>query len=193
MNILTAEFVLSASHPDQLPHDRRPEVAFAGRSNVGKSSLLNVLLRRKLLAKTSTTPGKTRLLNCYLVNQAFYFVDLPGYGFARVPQAERRTWRRMVESYLTGRPTLRGIVHLIDARHIPNRNDKELLAWLSRLGIPSVLAVTKSDKLPRGQLQQRIRQISEDLIPGGEVMLIPCSARTRTGLAEIWWWIEGVL
>jgi GTP-binding protein len=192
MKILTAEFVLSAPRHDQLPRDRLPEVAFAGRSNVGKSSLLNALLRRKHLAQISSTPGKTRLLNCYRINNAFYFIDLPGYGYARVPVAERQAWGRLVEDYVTGRSTLRGIVHLIDARHPPTGRDADMVVWLQGLRMPFLTVATKSDKLPRGQLQRQLGETREDL-SGAGVPLVPCSARTGAGLPELWEWIEGVL
>ncbi|OGG52818.1 MAG: hypothetical protein A3F84_14150 [Candidatus Handelsmanbacteria bacterium RIFCSPLOWO2_12_FULL_64_10] len=193
MKILTAEFVLSAARHDQLPRDRLPEVAFAGRSNVGKSSLLNALLRRKRLAQTSSTPGKTRLLNCYRINDAFYFVDLPGYGYARVPVAERRAWGQVVEDYITRRQTLRGIVHLLDARHAPTQQDAEMVAWLLSLQIPFLPVATKSDKLSNSQLQRQLREAHASLSSAGDLSVIPCSARTGAGLPELWRWIEGVI
>jgi len=193
MKILTAEFVLSAARHDQLPRDRLPEVAFAGRSNVGKSSLLNALLRRKRLAQTSSTPGKTRLLNCYRINDAFYFVDLPGYGYARVPVAERRAWGQIVEDYVTHRQTLRGIVHLLDARHDPTRQDAEMMAWLLSLQIPFLPVATKSDKLSGSQLQRQLKEVHASLSSTGNLSVLPCSARTGAGLPEVWRWIEGIL
>ncbi|MBI2952362.1 YihA family ribosome biogenesis GTP-binding protein [bacterium] len=193
MKILTAEFVLSAARRDQLPRDRLPEVAFAGRSNVGKSSLLNALLRRKRLAQTSSTPGKTRLLNCYRINDAFYFVDLPGYGYARVPVAERRAWGQIVEDYVTHRQTLRGIVHLLDARHDPTRQDAEMMAWLLSLQIPFLPVATKSDKLSGSQLQRQLKEVHASLSSAGNLSVLPCSARTGAGLPELWRWIEGIL
>lgn len=193
MKILSAEFVLSAARHDQLPRDRLPEIAFAGRSNVGKSSLLNALLRRKHLAQTSSTPGKTRLLNCYRINDAFYFIDLPGYGYARVPVAERQAWGEMAEGYITGRPTLRGIVHLLDARHNPTQQDAEMMAWLLKLQMPFLLAATKSDKLSNSQLGRQLREIHANLSTAGDLSVLPCSARTGAGLPEIWRWIGGVL
>jgi GTP-binding protein len=193
MKILTAEFVLSAALPDQLPRDRLPEIAFAGRSNVGKSSLLNALLRRKGLAKTSATPGKTRLLNCFRVNGALYFIDLPGYGYARTSADERRSWGRMVESYVTDRPTLRGIVHLLDARHDPTAQDQEMVTWLLSLRRPFLLAATKSDKLSRGALRDRLGEIAARMSRFGDLSVAPCSARTGAGLPEIWRWIDSLL
>jgi GTP-binding protein len=193
MKIRSAEFVLSAARHDQLPRDRLPEVAFAGRSNVGKSSLLNALLRRKRLAQTSSTPGKTRLLNCYRINEAFYFIDLPGYGYARVPASERRAWGQVVEEYITGRQTLRGIVHLLDARHAPTDQDAEMVAWLLSLQIPFLLVATKSDKLSNSQLLRQLRETHANLSAAGDLSILSCSARTGAGLPEIWGWIENIL
>lgn len=193
MKVLAADYVLSAPGLPQLPRDRMPEVAFAGRSNVGKSSLLNALLHRKNLAKTSATPGKTRLLNCYRINNAFYFIDLPGYGYARVPAEERLTWGEMVEGYMTGRSTLRGVIHLIDARHAPTRQDEEMVGWLLSLRKPFLLAATKSDKLSTSALHTQVRETAASLSGFGDLSVIPCSARTGAGLPQIWKWIEGVL
>ncbi|MSS71079.1 MAG: YihA family ribosome biogenesis GTP-binding protein [Candidatus Latescibacteria bacterium] len=193
MKILSAEFILSAARHDELPRDRLPEVAFAGRSNVGKSSLLNALLHRKHLAKTSSTPGKTRLLNCYRINEAFYFIDLPGYGYARVPVSERQAWGEMAESYITGRPTLRGIVHLLDVRHNPTSQDMEMVTWLLGLQVPFLLVATKSDKLSSSQLGRQLRETHANLAATGDLSILSCSARTGAGLPEIWRWIENII
>ncbi len=193
MKILSAEFILSAARHDELPRDRLPEVAFAGRSNVGKSSLLNALLHRKHLAKTSSTPGKTRLLNCYRINEAFYFIDLPGYGYARVPVSERQAWGEMAESYITGRPTLRGIVHLLDVRHNPTSQDMEMVTWLLGLQVPFLLVATKSDKLSSNQLGRQLRETHANLAATGDLSILSCSARTGAGLPEIWRWIENII
>jgi GTP-binding protein len=193
MKILTADFVLSAPGGDQLPRDRLPEVAFAGRSNVGKSSLLNALLHRKSLAKTSSTPGKTRHLNCYRINNAFYFIDLPGYGYAQVPADERRVWGQMVEGYVTDRPALQGIVHLLDARHPPTSQDLEMMGWLLNLQKPFLLVATKSDKLSGNALQRQLREVAVRLAGFGGLSVLPCSAHTGAGLPQIWKWIEDVI
>src|SRR5512142_661190 len=149
MKILSAEFVTSAAGPKQFPIDKRPQVAFAGRSNVGKSSLINALLNRKSLVKTSATPGKTQLINFFVINDSFYFVDLPGYGYARVPQAVTDTWAPMIEGYLKKSPDLRAVVVLLDVRREPDERDIRLLDWLRQYHIPAIYALTKADKLSR--------------------------------------------
>src|SRR5512147_645227 len=138
MMITSAEFVTSAVRPAQYPPSDLPEFAFAGRSNVGKSSLINTLVSRRKLVQTSSTPGKTRLINFFRVNGAFTFVDLPGYGYARVSQEERRRWRPMVEQYLSGRENLKAVVVILDIRRVPTAEDGKLLQWLDREGIPTL-------------------------------------------------------
>ncbi len=154
MEIRTAVFADSVHHLDRLPAGGLPEVAFAGRSNVGKSSLLNRLLGRRNLVKVSSRPGKTQALNFFLVNSTFYVVDLPGYGFARVSRAMQRQWQRLVGGYLDTRPQLAGVVLLADIRHPAKKNDLEMLAWLRGIGRRVLLVYTKADKLGRGQAQR---------------------------------------
>jgi len=150
MKILNAEFAGAVHAPGRTPPCTLPEIAFAGRSNVGKSSLLNALLHRKGLARISHTPGRTQAIHFYRVNGRFFFVDLPGYGYARAPEAVRRAWRPLVEGYLEGRASLRAVVVILDIRRDPTAGDVELLAYLAHHGIPALVILSKADKLPRG-------------------------------------------
>jgi GTP-binding protein len=161
--IKTAEFETSAVRPGQYPATSLPEVAFAGRSNVGKSSLINCLVQRKKLVRTSRTPGLTRMINFFRINEAFYFVDLPGYGFARVPESIRAQWKPMVEAYLLGRKTLRGIVHIMDARHLPTQDDLQLWTWLLDRRIPAIPVLTKADKVARGKCSALAKTAAQSL------------------------------
>ena len=163
MKIHSAEFLLSASTTRQFPAATLPEIAFVGRSNVGKSTLINSLLNRKKLVKTSATPGKTQLINFFKINDQFYFVDLPGYGYAKVPEKVRRKWQNLVESYLSERKTLRNVVLLIDCRHNPTLQDRQLLEWLEYYQRPSLIVASKIDKLKRGQVQKNLQKIKHDL------------------------------
>src|SRR5574341_2518312 len=149
MRVETAGFLVSAGRPEQFPGGGRPEIAFAGRSNVGKSSLINRLLGRRNLARTSGTPGRTRTINFYEVNERFLFVDLPGYGYAKVSRALKDAWWGLVEGYLSRRVQLRGVIHIVDARHAPTAQDRELQAFLGAAGVPSLVVLTKADKVPR--------------------------------------------
>jgi GTP-binding protein len=159
----TAEFETSAVRPGQYPADNLPEVAFAGRSNVGKSSLINCLVQRKKLVRTSRTPGLTRMINFFRINGTFYFVDLPGYGFARVPENVRAQWKPMVEAYLLGRKTLRGIVHIMDARHLPTQDDLQLWTWLLDRRIPTIPVLTKADKISQGKRSSQVKAAAQTL------------------------------
>ena len=163
MKIHSAEFLLSASATSQFPAATLPEIAFAGRSNVGKSTLINSLLNRKKLVKTSATPGKTQLINFFKVNDQFYFVDLPGYGYAKVPESVRRKWQNLVEAYLSERETLKNVVLIIDCRHNPTLQDRQLLEWLEYYQRPSLILASKIDKLKRGQVQKHLQKIKHDL------------------------------
>lgn len=187
--IKSAEFIKAAVKRDQYPPADLPEVAFAGRSNVGKSSLINCLLRRKKLVRTSRTPGRTQTLNFFLINQACYFVDLPGYGFAKVPEAVRAQWRPMVENYLTGRPSLRGVVQIMDARRPPTVDDLQLWNWLRVQRIAAIPVLTKADKLPRGKNHPALLAASASLaVPVEELVLF--SAVTSQGRQQL---IEAML
>ena len=193
MQIKSTEFVTSVGRLDQIPSSGLPEIAFAGRSNVGKSSLLNRLLNRKNLAKTSNTPGKTRTLNYYVVNSKLHLVDLPGYGYAKRRQSEREQWAKLVNGYLQDREPMFGILQLLDARHDPTAQDLEMVSWLLQYGKPFVLVATKTDKLSSTKLKKRLNLTRKLLSELGEVSIIPFSAKTGTGREGIWRWIEEVL
>jgi GTP-binding protein len=160
---ITAEFVGSFHDMTQLPKDKRPHVAVAGRSNVGKSSLLNRLVGQKKLAKVSSTPGKTRALNFFLVNNRYYLVDLPGYGYAKVARSIKEQWGKLIEKYLESEPRLAGMVFLLDCRRDPAPDDIQLLTWLADRSLPVMVAVTKADKLGRDKLTRKMRQIEVEL------------------------------
>jgi GTP-binding protein len=196
MKILSAEFIKSATEPSHYPEGVFPEVAFVGRSNVGKSSLINALVRRKNLAKTSNTPGRTQLINFFLVNQRYAFVDLPGYGFARVPEAVRRNWGPMVETYLKERPNLRLIILIMDIRRDPAAQDLDLLQWFNHCRIPVLLVLTKIDKLSKSQVRFRAHQIEEMLMKGVDLKTatgpVLFSAKTGEGKDALWSVIEAL-
>jgi len=186
MRIRTAEYVKSAILPEHFPRDGRPEIAFAGRSNVGKSTLLNVLLNKNNLAKTSKRPGKTQMINFFDVNGNIYFVDLPGYGFAKVSKALREEWGRAITDYLATRNTLRIVAHLIDIRHKPSQNDHELLDLLEEAKVPTVLVATKIDKLGAAERLRYLDALAEELDFDDDVPIIPFSAISKEGLRELW-------
>jgi len=185
MIIKSAEFVTSAVKPTQYPVADLPEIAFAGRSNVGKSSLINTLLNRKRLVKTSATPGRTQLINFFLINKAFSFVDLPGFGYAKVPAAVQKTWGPMIETYFSTRETLKGVVLIMDIRRIPGIQELNLIEWFAHYSIPSILILTKADKLSKTKQLHQHHLIAKalSLAAGG---LIRFSAKTRQGKTEVW-------
>ena len=189
MKITSTEFIKSAVDPSQYPDDLLPEVAFVGRSNVGKSSLINVLVNRKRLARTSNTPGRTQLVNFFVINKNLSFVDLPGYGYAKVPVSVKRGWKAMVEGYLEGRKNLRLVVMILDIRRKPSGNDDQLIQWLRSNNIKIVFVLTKTDKFSRGQVNISRRKIEEHLGVSYDE-LVPFSARTRYGKDDLWRVIE---
>ncbi|HPG40748.1 MAG TPA: ribosome biogenesis GTP-binding protein YihA/YsxC [bacterium] len=193
MKILSAEFIKSIADLKQLPHDRVPQIAFAGRSNVGKSSLLNSLLNRKKLVQVSSTPGKTRLINFFLINQKFYFVDLPGYGYARVARNISQAWQKLIENYFLQSPDLRGVIVLIDLRHDIMQADLELIDWLTFNQLPVIVVGTKADKLSGNQKNTRV-QTNQDLLKTlGIQIFIPYSSITGLGKEPLWTAISELL
>ena len=185
MKITSAEFITSATKPSQYPSMAMPEIAFAGRSNVGKSSLINTLVNRKHLVKTSSTPGRTRLINFFDINRQMSFVDLPGYGYAKVPVAVRKKWGPMIETYLSGRETLRGVVVIMDIRRIPRQEELNLLGWLNHYAIAGILILTKTDKLSKNKQASQHHLIARALErPKNDFILF--SAKTRRGRDTIW-------
>jgi GTP-binding protein len=174
----------SASAGGWRPEPTLPEVAFAGRSNVGKSSVINRLVNRKKLARVSNTPGRTREINFFRVNDDFVLVDLPGYGYARISKEARAAWKPLIDGYLRTSPMLRGIVQLLDARHDPTRDDLQMLEFLADLGVPTILVATKTDKLPRAQVPERVRDLARTA-GVDEDQVIPFSAVTGAGRAEL--------
>lgn len=190
MIIRRAEIYSLAVGPAQYPAEGKPEIALAGRSNVGKSSLINAYLNRKNLAHTSGTPGKTRTINFYGINEGWFFVDLPGYGYAKASRGERDRWGRFIDAYLTGRRELAGMIQLVDIRHPPMESDKTMAEWLRHYDIPILAAATKADKLSRGRWAGQIRQIRKDLSLPEEVPVIAFSAVTGAGREELGAWLE---
>ncbi len=186
MRIRTAEFVLGAVNVRQLPKNGMREVAFLGRSNVGKSSLINTLCSRKALARSSTDPGKTRELNYYLINKQFYFVDLPGYGYARVPEQIRSSWGKLIEQYLKSRSQLSLVVQLVDARHEPTELDMMMVGWLDYYEIPFLVTLTKADKLPVSKMPRYVQEAKQKFARYSLCRdVIPFSAVTGIGKSEV--------
>ena len=163
MRIKQSEFIISAVKRHQYPVDNRAEVAFVGRSNVGKSSIINALTNRRHLAKVSQTPGKTRLINFFLINQDFYLVDLPGYGYAKVSKKEKESWGNTIETYLTGREQLKRVILLVDSRHKPTGDDILMYEWIKHFGYDVIIVATKSDKLSNNELPKSKKLITETL------------------------------
>jgi len=190
MKIVSAEFVKSSTVLENCPAQGHPEVALAGRSNVGKSSLLNRLTGRKKLARTSNTPGRTQTINFYIINGNLYLVDLPGYGYARVPEKVRAKWGPMIEGYLAGREQLRGVILIVDIRHKPTAQDVQMCQWLRFYGMNFAVAATKADKISRGKLQKHLVEVRNTLELGRGDILIPFSAQTGAGREEVWKVIE---
>ncbi|QFX92774.1 ribosome biogenesis GTP-binding protein YihA/YsxC [Fructilactobacillus fructivorans] len=190
MDVNDVELVMSAVDPKQYPSTGYPEIGFLGRSNVGKSSLTNVLINRKDYAHTSGQPGKTQTLNFYRVNDAFYFVDVPGYGYAKVSKSEREKWAQMIETYLTQREQLRGVVNLIDGRHAPSDYDIQMRDWLDYYGIPVLYVATKVDKIPKSKRKKQEQILRKGLELEDDEPLVMFSAKTKVGADQVWDWIE---
>jgi GTP-binding protein len=182
MKVICAEFIKSATSPSQYPEEGLSDIAFVGRSNVGKSSLINTMVNRKNLARISNTPGRTQLINFFRVNNEFFLVDLPGYGFARVPEAIKKKWGPMVEAYIKERPALRLVIVILDVRRDPSREDVALIDWLRFYNIPHLLVLTKIDKISYSEAKNRQSFIKKSL--GGDTILF--SAKTGDGKEAVW-------
>lgn len=193
MKIVSAEFLKSAMQPDQYPKDRRPEFAFVGRSNVGKSTLMNALLGRKGLAKTSGTPGKTQTVNFFDINNKFYFVDLPGYGYAKVPLRLKEQWNRVMLGYLRERESLKLVTALLDARHTPTAQDIHMIDLLAEAEKPTLIVATKLDKLKKSEQSASLKRIRETLGLDSEALIIPVAALKGEGISKVWGVIEDFL
>jgi len=192
MIITSSEFITSAVKPSQYPPADPPEIAFAGRSNVGKSSLINKILNRRRLVKTSSTPGRTQLINFFSINEDFTFVDLPGYGYAKVPLHTRKKWGPMVETYLSSRKTLKGVVLIMDIRRIPREGERDLINWLNYYRLSSILVLTKIDKLSKTKQGKQKKEIAESLsLEDSDLILF--SAKTGFGKEVLWPAIEKLL
>ena len=177
----------------KLPENLLPEVAFAGKSNVGKSSLINALMNRKSYAKTSSQPGKTQTINFYNINQSMYLVDLPGYGYTKIAESEKRKWGVMVENYLHSSKQLKAVFLLIDIRHDPSANDRTMYEWILHQGYEPVIIATKSDKIKRSQLQKHIKAVRTGLHAGAQTKIFPFSALSKQGREEIWDYIDALI
>lgn len=193
MRIESVQLVRSAAHLEDLPNSDRIEIAVSGRSNVGKSSLLNSLFGGKAQARVSRTPGKTQLLHFFRVNERFHLVDLPGYGYAAVPEAVQRRWRRTMQGYLQRRRQLVGVLQLLDCRHAPSQDDRAMLDWLVAEELRFCLVLTKVDKLKRGERTSAMRRLLQDLELPGDLPLVPHSSVSVEGRNEILAWIETLL
>lgn len=186
MKINSAEFIISAVSQKQYPEDRLPEIALAGRSNVGKSSFINRMIQRKNLVRTSSKPGKTQTLNFYLINEGFYFVDVPGYGYAKISKSEREKWGKMMEEYFESRDTLRVVVLLTDVRHQPTKDDIQMYTYLKHYQIPVVVIATKLDKVPKNKRQHHVNQTKKYLRLAADDTIIPFSSETGEGKELAW-------
>lgn len=176
-----------------LPDNQLPEVAFAGKSNVGKSSLINALMNRKSLARTSAQPGKTQTINFYNINKEIYLVDLPGYGYAKASEKEREAWGVMIENYLNSSEKLRAVFLLVDIRHKPSANDKQMFEWMEYVGYDPIVIATKMDKIKRSQIDKHIKMVREGLGADKETIIVPFSAETKQGREIIWDFMDQVI
>lgn len=186
MKVTSADIVISAVRPNQYPDTQLPEIALAGRSNVGKSSFINKMLNRKALARTSSKPGKTQTLNFFLINEQIFYVDVPGYGYAKVSKKEREAWGKMIETYITTREQLRAVVLLVDLRHSPTEDDVMMYDFLKHYGIPVIIVATKADKIPKGKWEKHAKVVREKLqIEEGDELIL-FSSETGMGKEKAW-------
>jgi len=186
MKVNSAEIIISAVRPNQYPEGDLPEFALAGRSNVGKSSFINKMLNRRALARTSSKPGKTQTLNFFLINELLYFVDVPGYGYAKVSKKEREAWGKMIETYITSREQLKAVILLVDLRHPPSVDDQTMYNFLKYYDIPVIVVATKADKIPKSKWQKHIKIAKETLDFDPEDTMILFSSETGEGKDKAW-------
>jgi GTP-binding protein len=186
MKVVSSEIVISAVKPEQYPETELPEFALAGRSNVGKSSFINKMLNRRGLARISSKPGKTQTLNFYLINEILHFVDVPGYGYAKVSKSERAAWGRMIETYFTTREQLRAAVLIVDLRHPPTTDDVMMYDFLKHYEIPCIIIATKADKIPKGKWQKHLKVTRETLELDKNDHIVVFSSETGEGKDEAW-------
>ena len=186
MKIISADFMISAVSKEQYPHGELPEIAFVGRSNVGKSSLINSMLNRKKLVKTSATPGKTQMINFFDINHQFVCADLPGYGFAKVPKAVQKKWQSLVEQYLMHRQNLRTVIFIVDIRRKPTDLDLHMQEWLEQYEIDYILVATKADKLSQAEQSKQLKQIRQAFLKDGKQEMVAYSSKNQRGRKELW-------
>ena len=193
MVIKNVELEMVCGVTSMLPDNKLPEVAFAGKSNVGKSSQINALMMRKSLARTSAQPGKTQTINFYNINKEIYLVDLPGYGYAKASEKEREAWGQMIERYLNTSEKLRAVFLLVDIRHAPSANDKQMFEWMAYVGYDPIVIATKLDKIKRSQIDKQIKIIRQGLGADKETIIVPFSAETKQGRDIIWDFMDQVI
>jgi len=186
MKVVSSDIIISAVKPEQYPETELPEFALAGRSNVGKSSFINKMLNRKGLARISSKPGKTQTLNFYLINEILHFVDVPGYGYAKVSKSERAAWGKMIETYFTTREQLRAVVMIVDLRHPPTTDDVMMYDFLKHYEIPCIIIATKADKIPRGKWQKHLKVTRQTLELDKNDHLVLFSSETGEGKEQVW-------
>ncbi len=193
MIIKKSELLITAAKKEQYPETAVPEIAFAGKSNVGKSSMINALLNRKSLARTSSQPGKTQTINFYNINDILNFVDLPGYGYAKVSKSEKEKWGKMIETYLTSREQLKEVILLIDIRHEPNANDIQMYEWIKSFGYTGFVIATKADKISKGQRDKYINVIKKTLNIEDKNLIISFSASEKINVEKVWDLFENII
>lgn len=193
MIIKKSELLITAAKKEQYPETVVPEIAFAGKSNVGKSSMINAMLNRRSLARTSSSPGKTQTINFYNVNDLLNFVDLPGYGYAKVSKTEQEKWAKMIDTYLHSRPQLREVILLVDIRHEPGKNDQQMYEWIKSCGYTGYVIAAKADKLSRSQQIKSIAAIKKTLNIVNNNLIFPLSAVSKSGVEEVWELFENII